>query len=836
VSATHRLLRFGLFELNLDTEELRKDGIPLKLGPQPFKVLAILAGRSGQIATREEIRQQVWGDETYVDFEHGLNQCIKQIRTVLNDNSSKPLYVETLPRKGYRFLAPVSSKTIAVLPKVTASSSGVQPRVTLPTASTGLAENLPAAASSAAALAPATEDAMSLPAPPQVSTNEEAAAAEKWVPEPVRRSKMGRLLGWLAVPILAVIAIAFYWHSQKANALMERDTVVLADFENSTGDPVFDDTLKQALRIQLEQSTFLNLVDDRTVIKTLKLTGHSPADRLTPDITRDICQRIGSKAMLTGSIAELGTQYVIGLQAVNCESGAALAEAQEQAKNKEEVLRALDRAAISVRRRLGESLRSVENFATPVEEATTPSLEALKAYSLGLKVQALKGDTASLPFYLHAIELDPNFAMAYQRMAGTYMALNEGGLARENEQKAYDLRDKVTEREKLLIEGQRYLSVTGELDKAAQTYEMGKQTYPNDPSSSRKLVLIYSRLGDYEKAVAEAQELLKLDPNNAVNYADLGGASLSLNRFQAAEVAFKQAEEKGLNGEWVFGNRYILAFLQGDQARMSDLVSGAVGKPGFEDLALAVHADTQAWYGKLESARELTRHAMDSALSNNAKETAASYQAASALREVESGNRQQARAEANAALKLAPTRDVQAMAALALARASDTAAAEKLDSELDAAFPLDTLIQKYWLPVIRASVALNRNQPEAAIDLLKPAIPLDFASPVNLTVYLCPPYLRGQAYLMLHQGAAAQAEFQKLVDHRGLTFNFQWGALAQLGLARAYAIEAKSEPGARDQALAAYKEFLTLWKDADPDIPIYKQAKAEYAQLEGASN
>ncbi len=829
MSAAHRLLRFGVFELNLDTEEVRKEGVVLKLGPQPFKVLAILAGRSGQIVGREEIRQAIWDEETYVDFEHGLNQCIKQIRTVLNDNSTRPLYIETLPRKGYRFLAPVTSKTIAVVAKVTPSTSGIQPRVSLQ--AVNVSDAGPPSVSVVKLKAVLPERAASLPEPLQPKVSDDAAFAEIASPEPSRRGRVGRLVGWLAVPALALIGILFYWHSQNASALMERDTVVLADFENSTGNPVFDDTLKQALRIQLEQSPFLNLVDDHRVIATLKLTGRSAGDRLTPDVARDVCQRMGSKAMLTGSIDELGTQYVIGVKAVNCVSGDLLTEAQEQAQNKEGVLKALDRAATNVRHRLGESLHSVENFAMPVEEATTSSLEALKAYSLARKMFTLKGDTAALPFCKQAVELDPNFAMAYQLMASVYTNLNEVGLARETERKAYELRGKVSEREKLLIEGKYYFSVTGELEKAAQTYELGTQLYPKDTAPSRVLVVIYSRLGDYEKSAVEAQEILRQNVSNGVNYVNLAQDYQDLNRLDDAEAVYKQAEEKGVDGEWLLGNRYTLAFLKNDANWMAELLSAARGKPGTEDLLLSMHADTQAWYGKLQSARELTKRAMDSAARNSATETAATYQAAAALREAESGNRLQARDQANTALKLAPNRDVQAMAALALARAGDTVEAEKLADELNDMFPLDTLVQKYWLPSIRAAIALDRNQPDQAIDLLKLAIPLDLASPTNVTVFLCPPYLRGQAYLMLGQSNAARAEFQKLIDHRGLAANFQWAVLARLGIARSYALEAQSDTAMRDKARAAYQDFLTLWKDADPDIPIYQQAKAEYAKL-----
>lgn len=338
MSAAHRLLRFGVFELNLDTEELRKEGIAIKLGPQPFTVLSILAGRSGQIVSREEIRQALWGEETYVDFEHGLNQCIKQIRTALNDNTARPLYIETLPRKGYRFLAPVTSKTITVMPKVTASTSGVQPRVTLPVVSVAGGSVADIARPGATAPAPAVERVPAIASPVEVVAGD-AADAEKAAPEPIRRRKVGRLLRWLALPALVVGGFAFYWQSQKANALMEVDTVVLADFANSTTDPVFDDTLKQALRIQLEQSPFLNLVSDQKVNATLRLMGRVAGDRLTPEVTKDICQRVGSKAMLTGSIAQLGSQYVVGVQAVNCNTSDLLAEALEPAKKKRMCLR-----------------------------------------------------------------------------------------------------------------------------------------------------------------------------------------------------------------------------------------------------------------------------------------------------------------------------------------------------------------------------------------------------------------------------------------------------------------------------------------------------------------
>ena len=666
----------------------------------------------------------------------------------------------------------------------------------------------------------------------------------------------GRKLWKVLVPAVLILVGAaiggtLYFRSRQAMALTDKDTIALSDFINKTGDSVFDDTLKQGLSVQLEQSPFLALVSEQRVNETLKLMGRPAGDRLTPEVTREVCQRTGSKAMLTGSIAGLGNQYVIGLKAVNCNTGDVLAEAQEQAAGKESVLKALDAAAISLRGRLGESLSTVQKYATPVEEATTPSLEALKAYSLGVKTFFAKGHTAALPFFNRAVELDPNFAMAYAWMSGVYHDLNELGRAAEYARKAHESREKVSERERFWIEEIYYFNVTGELEKAAQTDELWQQTYPRDDLPYARLGFISSTLGNLEKGLEEWREGLRVDPDKGFNYFGVGIGYMLLNRLDEAEAAYKQAQERKLEAPYVLDNRYLLAFLKGDGAQMAQWVSAAMGKPGAEDLLLDMQADTEGWYGKLRNAHELTGRAMDSAQHNDAKEAAAGYQAEAALREVEAGNREQARTEAHAALKLAPNHDVRAIAALALARAGDTAGAEKLAAELDKTFPLDTLVQKYWLPTIRAGIALEGKDPNRAIELLKVAstIELGLITP-DLSVFLCPVYLRGEAYLMLHDGNRAAAEFQKFIDHRGVVVNFPWGALARLGLARAYAMQAglpvaavydrRKEDGARRaplqqdaraKARAAYQDFLTIWKDADPDVPILKQAKAEYAKL-----
>ena len=632
-----------------------------------------------------------------------------------------------------------------------------------------------------------------------------------------------------AVILVAAIAAAFYYRTREATAarLTEKDKIVLADFDNKTGDPVFDDTLKQGLSVQLGQSPFLDLLSDRKVVETLKLMGRSPDERLTAGVARDLCQRTGSKAMLTGSIAGLGSQFVIGLKAVNCNTGDTLAEAQEQAAGKEGVLKALDTAAITLRGKLGESLSSVQKYATPVEEATTPSLEALNAYSLAEKTRNAKGVTASLPFYKRAVALDPKFAMAYREMASAYDNLNEVTRAAEYGQKAYDLRDRVSEREKFSIEGFYYLVMTGELEKATQTFELWKQNYPRDEVPYLDLGYINACLGNMEKGLEEAKEALRVEPNDATTYLNVAGSYIALNRLDEAEAVFKLADERKLESETLLQTRYQFAFMKGDTAKMSQLASAAAGKPGIEDVLLASQADTDGWYGKMNRAREFTRRAVDSAVHNDANESAASYQAAAALREVEAGDRQQARTEANAALKLAPNRDVQEIAALTLARAGDTAAAEKLAADLNRAFPLDTIVQRNWLPTIRAAIALDRNDPNRAVAFLQDASPIELGQATSsLVIFMCPVYIRGEAYLALHDGSHAAAEFQKFIDHRGVLTNFPWGALARLGLARAYALQ-----GDTAKAKSAYQDFLTLWKDADPALPTLLAAKTELANI-----
>ncbi len=629
------------------------------------------------------------------------------------------------------------------------------------------------------------------------------------------------------VVVAALVAGIFFFRSRPAAPLTEKDTIVLADFDNSTGDPVFDGALKQALTVQLGQSPYLNILPERKIEETLRLMGRPSNERITRDVARELCVRTGSKAILLGSISKLGSQYIVGIDAVGCTGGEALASEQEEASSKEDVLKALSKASASLRGKLGESLASVQKFDVPVE-ATTQSLEALKAYSMGITTGRTKGDAAAIPFMKRALELDPNFAMAYAGLGLEYSNLGQASLGAENIKKAYALRDRVSEHEKYRIAALYYTYVTGELDQAMQTYELWARSYPQDMVPPVNLGNIYAEFGQYEKALNMMQESLRLDSNNVVIYGNLAGTYLNLNRPNDAKKLIDEAQQRNLDGSNLHLGIYQLAFFKGDTAEMAQQVAWAAGKPGDEDLVLSFQSDTEAYYGRLSEARDYSRRAVDSAVRNDSKETAGLWEANAALREAEFGDATIAKQDVNAALALAPGQDIKLFSALASARVGDTARAKALADELEKNYPSDTMLKVYWLPTIKAAMELEANNPAQAVVSLEPAAPYELGAPPPLqlgTMY--PVYIRGEAQLMAHNGAAAAIEFQKFLDHRGITLNFPLGALAHLGLARAYALS-----GDTAKAKTAYNDFFTLWKDADPDIPILQQAKAEYAKLQ----
>ncbi len=641
--------------------------------------------------------------------------------------------------------------------------------------------------------------------------------------------------------VAALIAGGFYYRSRQhaAHVLTEKDTIVLADFANSTGDPVFDDTLKTALSVSLNQSPFLNVLSGNKVAATLKLMEKTPETRLTPDVARELCQRAGGKAYIAGSIASLGSEYVLGLKVVNCQNGDPLAEQQVTAASKEKVLDTLGEATSKLRAQLGESLATVQKLDVPLSEATTSSLEALKAYSLGIKAHNEKGSAAALPYNQRAIELDPNFAMGYRAVGIDYSNLGELGRASDYSTKAFQLREHASERENLGITADYYLNVSGELDKAAQTYQEEIASYPRDYQARLDLGTVYAAQGLYERAAESYRQSLRLAPDNGASYTNLGTSLLCLQRFDEARQVIHEAQARKLDDFALHNALYALAFLGSDSAAIAEEQQWFAGKPE-ENFGAALASDTEAYGGHLGKARELTKRAVDSAIRADSKENGAIWQENAAIAQAAYGNTTEARQTAAEALKLAPTsQGAEVEAALAFAMAGDTARAESLAQDLGKRFPLDTQVQSLWLPAIQAQLALNKKNPATALNALQATSSIELGQIAFVANISClyPTYVRGEAYLAAGQGTAAAAEFQKILDHSGIVWNCWTGALAHLGVARANALQSRNSQGAdadaaRVRALAAYKDFLTLWKDADPDIPILKQAKAEYAKLQ----
>jgi DNA-binding winged helix-turn-helix (wHTH) protein/Flp pilus assembly protein TadD len=777
----HRIARFGVFEVDIDGRVLTRGGLRVRLQDQPFSVLALLLEHPGEIVSREAIRQKLWSADTYVEFDDGLNTAIKKLRTALGDAADNPRFVETIPRRGYRFLAPVTFPETVV-----ASSDSEQP-----------------------------------PAPDQIAGASEESSGKRQFPR--------RELAWAGAGALVLFLVfgALGLRESlrpKPAKLTQQDMVVLADFVNTTGEPVFTDALKQALSVELGQSPFLNVASGVKVSDTLRNMGRSPNDPVTREAAMEICQRLGSRAILTGSISNLGSHYVVGLEALGCGSGDTLAKDQTEAPNKESVLKALNQVASHVRGQLGESLPSQKKFDLPVD-ATTSSLEALKAYSLGAKTVMQTGEAEAIPFFQHATQLDPNFALSYEALGTVYDNMGEEERANENYSKAYSLRDRLSERERDHIAASYHSGVTGDMEKAREACELWTHSYPRDPSGHSMLGVIYATLGQLERASTEYQEALRLNSEAAVNYGNSAVALIALGRLDEAKASLDTALAQKLDGIILRENEYSLAFLRGDSAEMARQVAWAEGKPGAEDQLLSQQSDTEAYYGRLGKARELSRRAVSSALRNGAKETAATWQINAALRETEVGNRSLARQGVRAALALAPTRDVKTLAALILARTGDASGAKRLIQELENRNPDNTMLKFYWLPTLRASLAVEAGNSEAAVSLLQTAAPYELGEAAYIS-NIYPAYVRGQAYLLADNGAAASAEFQKMIDHPGIVQNDILGPMSRLQLARA-----KAMAGDRDGAKKQYQDFFSLWKDADRDLPILVAAQVEYRKL-----
>ena len=650
-----------------------------------------------------------------------------------------------------------------------------------------------------------------------------------------RRQLSARWL-WIGAGIPITLTALALWlgvftgsnHPSSAAAVAGK--LLIADVVNATGEPVFDDALKQAIAVDLSQSPLLDILSDSSIRATLKLMSKSVDTKITPDLAREICQRSGASTFVSGSIQTLGKQYVVGLSAVNCLTGDALAREQATAESKEQVLKAMDEASRKLRQKLGESLSTIQKFDIPLDQATTPSLEALKAYSLGNQARDRRGDAAAVSFFNRAIELDPDFALAYDALGVAYSNLDEPGRASENIAKAYERRDRASERERFEIAADYSQIVTGELDKANEICEHWAQAYPRDEYPHDLLGLNYEFLGKYENAIAELSEAIRLNPDGVILRSNLMEAQIALDRLNDAKTTYQRALARNLDHPYLHADRYGIAFLEGDAAEMGRQVSWASGQPGGEDLLLSLESDSKASFGMLRKGREYSRRAIESATRNGRKETAALWQINSALREAEFGNSQRARQQTKAALGLASSRDIKILAALTLARSGDAAGAHDIADVLGRQFPLNTVINNYWLPTIRAAIEIDHGNAQTAISILNLARSYELGYPdpqIAVGGLRYPAYLRGQAFLLMNNGADALPEFQKISDNHSLVGNSPLAALARLGVARAYTYK-----GDKSRSSASYQHFFELWKEADPGNPTLRRARIEYAKLQ----
>jgi serine/threonine protein kinase/Flp pilus assembly protein TadD len=666
---------------------------------------------------------------------------------------------------------------------------------------------------------------------PAISTAPESPQSKspKTSAAPARTSlvKWPLMIGAALVLLLLGIGSWLYF-TRHAQALSDKDTIVLAEFANTTSDPVFDGTLRQGLSAQLDQSPFLSLISDERIARTLTLMAKPKDARLTPDIARDVCQRTASAATIEGSISSLGSQYVLGLKAVNCRTGDLLAQEQVTANGKEQVLNALGDAATKLREKMGESLTSVRKYNAQPENVTTPSLEALQAYTLGNQTSDVANDyAAAIPLFERAISLDPNFAMAYLGLAQSYQPLSENDRCAENTRKAYELRERTSESEKLAISSFYDLVVTGNLEAARTSFQAWAQTYPRDPEPQVYLWFSYAAMGDYLKANAAALRALKLNPGSGNNVVNLAYSYQWIDQLDQAKATASESRAHGVDSPWLPLVLYVVNFLQHDASGTQQQVASATGKPGVDDQILFLQSETAAYNGEFAKSRELTRGAADSAQRANQKEAAAEYQSHSAVREALVGEMPLAKQDAQAAIAQAGGRHVEGFSAIALGLAGDSVQAERLAADLGKRFSEDTIVKFDYLPMTQAVIALHSGDGKRAIDALAASVPYELGETnTAFTFALYPVYLRGEAYLATKQGAAAAAEFQKILDRSGIVGNEPIAALAHLGLGRAYALAGDSA-----KSKIAYQDFFARWKDADPDVPILIAAKEEYAQL-----
>jgi len=783
---------FGPFHMDPDKQVLLRGNDPVAVTPKAFETLLALVRRSRDVVSKEELLKEVWPDS--IVEESNLSQNIFLLRKALGDTAENRRYIVTLPGRGYRFAATV--RVVTEQEEALVAQARTRTQIVIE-------ENE----------AEPTELLKALPVPPE--------------PKAIRKF----LLSVSVVAVLLLLGAFLLIRNRRPANLGDKGSILVADFVNTTGDPVFDDTLRQGMEVQLEQSPSLSLTSEDSIRQALRLMGQSPDTRLSGQIAREVCERVGSSAVLDGSIKALGSEYVLDLRSVNCRTGENIDDEQVQVARKEDALDAVTRMARGFRARAGESADVLHKHDTPLAEATTPSLEALKAYSLGWKVATLQGPEPAIPLIKRAVEIDPSFALAYASLGLMYGSSGSSELATENVTRAYELRDRASEKERFFITGYYFGRATGNQEKARQVCDEWGRTYPHEFLPHAFLAgFVDLVLANYQGAVEEAQKVVEINPDASLGYYLLGYDRMYLNDFQGVENAVHRAAERNLDQVRMATLRFDLAYIKGDAAGMRSEVESGKAHPDTNDWMLDRQAFAEASEGRMKNAINLSQHAVALALQGGRREPAAIFEVRSALWEAFFEDPLEAKRTATAALALARNREVNYGAALALALSGDSTQAEKLANDLETSYPEDTSVRFSYLPVIRSALALKHREPLKAIDALQPSFPYEMGSPrSSQTAFfgsLYPVFFRGEALLAAHKGVEAANEFQKILSHRGITIGDPVLVLTHIGLARSYALSGESA-----KARAHYEEFFALWKNADPDCPMLIRAKMEYRNL-----
>ncbi len=801
---TGGIFQFGEFQIDARARTLRREDKIVTLNFRAFDVLLYFVQNPGKVLSRDELIKNVWPD-SFVD-ENSLAQSISMLRRALDEKPGDNNYIVTLTGRGYQFVAPV--------------------RVVAPEGGTILPAE--AAASNSSGLIFQKQTIRT-----SVITEEQEQEEQEPLSLPASRNRVVvGLFSAVAAVAVAVLGLYAWKASHRAPPMKEADLVLVSDFVNTTGEPIFDDTLKQALTVKLAESPYFNVALDAKTRQTLSLMGKSPGERVVLPIARDVCQREGAKVLVGGSIVRVGNRYTIDLNAMNCLTGASVTREETDALNKEDVLSKLGQVIPALRRSLGESLSSIQKFDTPIEQATTKSLAALKAYTSGDEKRAQGQDAESVPYYKMAIELDPDFAIAYARLAAVYHNLQQPALGDEYLRKAFERREHVSEREKFYIQAHYYVDVTGETDKAIETYKLWAEVYPHDWIPCNNLCNEYFRIGQPDLAIAAGQQALRLNPSHPLPYSALAHAYQAASRFAEAKAICEKAKTEKLDNWVTHSTLYEVAVAETDETAMQRELTWFKGKP-MESWVVMDQAENAMAQGRLRRSRELYEQARTLAFKQDLKEYANEIAVDQAGAEADFGNAAEARKLAESSLYLMPdSPNLKATAALALARSGEVDRATALADESARLKPLDLKLNNVALPSARAAIELSRKNPAKAIAQLQRTLPYDFSTGSGGSTM----YYRGLALLELNSGKEAEAQFQRILDNPTFIGNIYW-PLAHLGIARATALQARTGQGAavdaaRTQSIAAYREFFTLWKDADPDIPILKEAKAEYAKLQ----